>query len=167
MNCILFRHGLAVNIEEWGGDDQDRPLTPEGRDKTHKAAGGLLKTGITPTHILSSPFKRTQETAQILKHVLSFDGDIQLCHELLSGASPPKIFPLLNSFPSDACVLCVGHEPHLGSVAGMMLCGKPVFGLSFKKAGGALFSFEGEAKAARGMLQWWIPPAYLRGLRKT
>jgi phosphohistidine phosphatase len=167
MHCVLFRHGIAVSIEDWGGDDQDRPLTMDGREKTHKATGGLLKIGIAPTHILASPFKRTQETAHILKKAFSFGGEVQLCHELLSEVSPHHLFPILNTFPSDACILCIGHEPHLGSTAGVMLFGEPVYGLSFKKAGGALISFEGPAKAGRGILQWWIPRSYLRGLRKT
>ena len=166
MHCVLFRHGIAAPLEDWGGDDQDRPLTMEGREKTHKAAEGLLKTGIAPTHILASPFTRTQETAHILKKSFSLEDDIQCCHELFSEAAPHHLFPLLNSFGSHACILCVGHEPHLGSTAGVMLFGEPVYGLSFKKAGGALISFEGNAQAGRGILQWWISPSVLRSFGK-
>ena len=31
MDCVLFRHGIAAERDEWEGPDADRPLTERGR----------------------------------------------------------------------------------------------------------------------------------------
>ena len=164
MDCILFRHGIAAEWSDWSGNDKDRPLTKEGRDKTRQGAKGLRHLGIHPTHILCSPFLRTQQTAEILKDVLQFSGSLQYCPELFSEASPHQLFTLLAPFPKKSIVMCVGHEPHLGHTAAAMLCGQPLQGMSMKKAGACLMQFHGVPERGEGMLQWWLEPNQLRSL---
>ena len=167
MDCILFRHGIAREWSDWVGEDKDRPLTEEGREKTHQAAKGLRRLGLTPTHLLSSPFLRTQQTAEILQHVLNFSGTLQFCPELFSEASPRLLFTLLQPFPKKSVVLCVGHEPHLGHTAAFMLCGQPVHGMSMRKAGSCLIHFQGVAEPGEGQLEWWLAPSQLRSFGKS
>ena len=166
MYCLLFRHGIAVSPDEWRGTEPDRPLTKEGHTKTRKAAEGLRHIQVQPDLILCSPFIRTQETAQIAKEVLKSHAEIRLCPELVFDQSPTLMFPILNQLDLDSTILCVGHEPHLGQTAAMMITGKECAGLSVKKAGAVLVSFGGEVKPGRGRLEWWIPPAQLRMLGK-
>jgi phosphohistidine phosphatase len=71
----------------------------------------------------------------------------------------------LASLPPDACVICVGHEPHLGDTAGSMLFGKAAAGLTLKKAGACLIRFAEGAKPGRGILEWWLTAGQLRALR--
>lgn len=167
MDCILFRHGVATEWSDWSGDDRDRPLTEEGREKTRKGAKGLEQLGIRPTHLLCSPFLRTHQTAEIVKNVLKFSGTLQFCDELFSEASPRQLFSLLATFPKNGSVLCVGHEPHLGYTAGVMLCGQPLNGLSMKKAGACFIQFDGLPAPGEGTLQWWLAPSQLRLLGKS
>lgn len=166
MDCLLFRHGIAVDREKWDGLEAQRPLTSKGAEKTREAAAGLLRLSVFPTHVLSSPFVRALETAKLVRDVLRVRGEIQVCDELLPDAPPDKLFPILGSLPPDACVVCVGHEPHLGEAAGVMLFGKPVAGLSLKKAGACCITFESAPKAGQGVLRWWMTPSQLRSLRK-
>jgi len=166
MECILFRHGIAADREKWDGPDSQRPLTPKGVDKTRQAAAGLLHLEVTPTHLLTSPYVRARETAKQVRDALEFRQEIQVCDELLPTAPPDKLLVLLSSLPQDACVICVGHEPHLGEAAGLVLFGEPVPGLSLKKAGACSFSFDGAPKAGKGALRWWLTPSQLRSLAK-
>jgi phosphohistidine phosphatase len=166
MRCLLFRHGIAVSPENWKGKESERPLTQEGHDRTRKAAEGLRRLDLQPTHILCSPFTRAQETAGIAREVLPGKSDIRLCPELVFDQSPLLLFPILQGYAKDATVLCVGHEPHLGQTAALMVCGKACPGLSMKKAGACLITFEREAKPGWGILEWWLPPAQLRMLGK-
>ena len=166
MLCLLFRHGIAISPHEWKGTELSRPLTKEGIMKTRKAADGLRVLNMQPTHILCSPLARTQETARIAKESLGIASDIQLCPELVFDQSPSLLFPILNQLSPNASVLCVGHEPHLGQTAALMISGKECPGLSLKKAGAVLVSFEGDVRPGRGYLEWWIPPAQLRMLGK-
>jgi phosphohistidine phosphatase len=166
MDCLLFRHGIAVSPEEWDGSDDERPLTKEGITKTEQAAEGLKRIGMKPTYVLCSPFTRAQQTAGIAREVLQSKATIQLCPELVYDQSPMLLFPILHRLPQNALVMCVGHEPHLGQTAALMVVGKNAAGLSLKKAGACLISFEGDVGLGQGRLSWWIPPAQLRALRK-
>ncbi|MEW6545234.1 MAG: histidine phosphatase family protein [Nitrospirota bacterium] len=167
MDCLLFRHGLAVDREEWKGPEPERPLTARGIEKTRQAVRGLVKLGITPTHLLASPFVRALETARLIREVSRARVELQACEELVPDAPPDKLLPLLANLPEDACVICVGHEPHLGEAAGVMLFGKPVGGLSLKKAGACCVRFERGPKIGQGLLRWWLTPSQLRELGKT
>ena len=167
MDCILFRHGIAVDWRDWQKEDHSRPLTDEGIEKTRKAVKGLIRLDGTPTHLLCSPYLRTRQTADIAKETLGFTGQPQQCAELRSDASPEDFLNVLMSFSDDDCVLCVGHEPHLGHTAGTMLLGQPVSGLSFKKAGACCIRFHGKPRHGNGVLLWWLEPAQLRKLAKS
>jgi phosphohistidine phosphatase len=68
--------------------------------------------------------------------------------------------------PAESTVVCVGHEPLLGAVAGVLLVGKPIPGLSLKKAGAALIHLPDGPKPGSGVLHWWLQPMQLRALGK-
>jgi len=55
MDCVLLRHGIAVDRDEWEGPDKDRPLTERGAKRVAKVAAGLTRLDVQPTHVLSSP----------------------------------------------------------------------------------------------------------------
>jgi phosphohistidine phosphatase len=166
MDCLLFRHGIAIDPEDWEGEEALRPLTPKGIEKAREAVAGLRRLDLVPTHILSSPFKRAIDTAKLLSEQFKAHLEVQVCDELLPDAPSDKLLPLLASLPDDACVACVGHEPQLGEAAGVMLFGRPVAGLSLKKAGACCIGFERPPKAGGGFLKWWMTPAQLRKLAK-
>jgi phosphohistidine phosphatase len=166
MHCLLFRHGIAVSPDEWNGSESERPLTKEGITKTEQAAVGLKRIGMKPTHLLCSPMTRTRQTADIVRETLQIKATIQLCPELVYDQSPMLLIPILHKLPQDAFVMCVGHEPHLGQTAALMILGKNASGLSIKKAGGCLIFFDGNVGVGQGHLEWWMAPAQLRTLRK-
>ncbi len=166
MDCILLRHGIAEDREVWKGPESERPLTKEGVQKTRKAVIGLKNLGIQPTHLLSSPYTRAWETAEIVAETFQLDAAIQVCEELLFHRSPADVFPVLAKIPKDSCVICVGHEPHLGEAAAFMIFGKTADSLSLKKAGACGVEFDGKPQAGKGMLKWWLTPGQLRQLRE-
>jgi phosphohistidine phosphatase len=166
MHCLLFRHGIAESPNTWSGDEHSRPLTKEGFTKTEQAIEGLKRIGVEPTHLLCSPLTRTQQTAAIAKNILAVQAEIEITPELVYDQSPMVLFPILQTLPPEAVVMCVGHEPHLGQTAALMLFGNHSPSLSFKKAGSALIAFHKNAIIGQGLLEWWMPPAQLRTLRK-
>lgn len=167
MDCILLRHGIAVACEDWHGPESERPLTKEGVQKTRNAVAGLKQLGIQPTHLLSSPFTRAWETAEIVAQTFKLDSAIQVCEGLLFHRSPADLIPVLGKLPEESCVICVGHEPHLGQAAALMIFGKPADTLSIKKAGACGVTFHGKPRAGRGSLNWWLTPRQLRQLRDS
>ena len=167
MECILLRHGIAEDREAWRGPEIERPLTKEGVQKTRKALAGLKNLQIQPTHLLSSPYTRAWQTAELVTETFNPDLSIQVCEELVFHRSPAELFPILAKLPKNSCVICVGHEPHLGETAGVMIFGKTADTLSLKKAGACGVEFIGKPQAGEGMLKWWLTPGQLRQLGKN
>ena len=166
MDCVLLRHGIAVEREEWDGADDDRPLTERGAKRVSQVATGLKWLEVQPTYIFSSPLIRALETADILQAGLSIPSAIKRVDELLPDANPERLLALFSSLPPEACALCVGHEPHLGLTASLMLAGKPSTAFPFKKAGACMIELPAPPKVGRGVLRWWMEPGQLRALGK-
>lgn len=166
MECVLLRHGIAVERTEWEGSDADRPLTERGAKRVAQVAAGLKQLGIEPTHLFSSPLVRAMETARILQASLQVRSTIQTVDELFPDAPPERLLTVLQDVPAESYVLCVGHEPHLGMAASVMLAGKPSTSFPFKKAGACLIEMAVPVKPSRGTLRWWMGPAQLRALGK-
>lgn len=166
MHVILVRHGIAVEREEWKGSDGGRPLTDRGAKRVAQVAAGLKRLEVQPTHVFSSPLVRAVETARILYTVLAVPNLVSEVDELLPDVAPSQCLNLLTDLPKDACVVYIGHEPHLGMLAGLLLTGRRVPAFRFKKAGACLIELPSPPKAGRGLLHWWMGPGQLRALGK-
>jgi len=166
MDCVLIRHGIAVEPEEWEGSEENRPLTERGKRRARQAATGLAALNCKPTHLFSSPFVRAYDTARLLRTVVGPSLKVETRDELTVGSKPEQIVSLLRSLPSESVVMCVGHEPLLGEVASILLCGKPTSNFSMKKAGAALIHLPESVTPGQGLLRWWLQPAQLRALGK-
>jgi phosphohistidine phosphatase len=166
LRCVLFRHGIATVREEWTGKDADRPLTDKGKRKVRRAAAGLKQLDVRPSHMLTSPLIRAVETARLLHVTFAVGSPLQLVDELLPDAPPEKMISLLHDLPPGSCVLCVGHEPHLGMTASMLLSGRLSGAFPLKKAGACLIELPLPAKSGRGRLIWWLTPSQLRIIGK-
>lgn len=164
MDCLLIRHGIAVEPEEWDGSEENRPLTERGRKRVLRTAAGLAALDCKPTHLFSSPFVRAYDTARLLRTVVCPSIKVETRDELAVGSTPERILALLRSLPVESTVICVGHEPLLGEAAALALCGKPAAAFPMKKAGAALIHFSGAVKPGQGLLRWWLEPMQLRVL---
>jgi phosphohistidine phosphatase len=77
------------------------------------------------------------------------------------------VVSLLEDLPPESCVICVGHEPHLGMAASVLLTGRASASFPLKKAGACLIDMSIPAKPSRGVLRWWLTPTQLRIIGKT
>ena len=166
MDCVLLRHGIAVERDEWEGPDGDRPLTERGAKRVAQVAAGLNRLDVQPTHVLSSPLIRAIETAKIAHNSLRVRSAMQIADELLPDAPPNRLLTILHNLPPDSCVLCVGHEPHLGMAASVLLSGQASASFPLKKAGACLIELSIPAKPGQGVLRWWLTSSQLRAMGK-
>jgi phosphohistidine phosphatase len=166
MDCVLLRHGIAVERDEWEGPDTDRPLTERGAKRVAQVAAGLNRLGLQPTHVLSSPLIRAIETTKIVHRLLRVRPAVQIIDELLPDAPPDRLLSILHDFQPEACVLCIGHEPQLGMAASFMLSGRATASFPMKKAGACLIELPMPVKPGRGVLRWWMTPSQLRTMGK-
>ena len=166
MDCVLLRHGSAVERDEWEGADADRPLTERGVKRVAQVAAGLSRLDVQPTHVLSSPLIRAIETAKIVRRSLRVRPAVQIVDALLPDAPPNRLLSILHDLPPEACVVCIGHEPQLGMAASVFLSGRATPSFPLKKAGACLIELSIPPKPGHGVLRWWLTPSQLRVLGK-
>ena len=164
MDCLLLRHGIAVERDEWEGLDGDRPLTEQWATRVAQVAAGLNRLDVQPTHVLSSPLIRAIETAKIVHRSLRVRSAMHLVDELLPDAPPHRLLSILHNLPPESCVLCIGHEPQLGMAASVLLSGRASAAFPMKKAGACLIELPIQLKPGRGVLRWWLTPSQLRSM---
>src|SRR5256885_16635906 len=111
MELVFLRHGLAVDREEWKGEDEARPLTAEGVERTKEVVRGLRALKVCPGVILSSPLLRARETAEIAKKGLSSDAKVELADELTPSAAPDRLIARLPALPENPSGPCYGSSP--------------------------------------------------------
>jgi phosphohistidine phosphatase len=166
MDCVLLRHGIAVEQDEWEGPDTNRPLTERGAKRVAQVAAGLNRLGVRPTHVFSSPLIRAIETAKIVHRSLRVRSAVQIVDALLPDAPPNQLLSVMQDLLPESSVLCIGHEPHLGLAASVMLSGRATASFPMKKAGACLIELPMPAKPGRGVLRWWLTPSQLRAMGK-
>jgi phosphohistidine phosphatase len=164
---ILFRHGIAIDR----GDpacprEEDRFLTDEGIKRTESAARGLARLGLHPGRIMSSPWLRARQTAEIAARALDFDEDRIEITDALLPFSPVSAILEETSDSAVRQVLVTGHAPHLDEVLDEVVGIGGYGGTRLKKAGAAAVEFTVSSPGA-GRLEWFIPPRALRALGDT
>ncbi|MDF0674170.1 MAG: phosphoglycerate mutase family protein [Nitrospira sp.] len=107
-DCILVRHGIAVEPDGWEGAEENRPLTEKGKRRARQAAEGLAALGCEPTHLFTSPYVRAYDTARLLRAVIRPTLKVETREELAVGAKPERLVTLLRTLSSNAVVVCVG-----------------------------------------------------------
>ena len=165
MHLYLVRHGIAMDREDPKcPPDTERPLTPKGMKRTHAAALGLRALGVKPDAMLTSPWLRAVQTAEIFSEVMGFSSKKIIRLDALKGTSTPaELFRELAKM-REQWVLCFGHEPHLHLVIGQVLhTGAKITEL--KKAGVACITLD-RISPPQGQLIALYPPSTLRELGK-
>lgn len=162
MRVVLFRHGPAgeADPDRWPNDAL-RPLTPNGQERTQRAAEGVAELEPRIVRVLSSPLLRARASAQVLLEALALDSRVTLCDALSPGGSAVELLESLPDVRDEEAVALVGHEPDLGKLAGTLLFGAPAH-VAMKKAGACAIEFEGRARTGAGHLLWFLPPRVLR-----
>jgi phosphohistidine phosphatase len=165
MSSLLYlvRHGIA---EELGPqiDDAERALTPEGRRRMKEIARGLRQLGAAPTLVLTSPLRRAQETAEILRAGVAPDARLALFPPLDNAHRPEDIVARMPHAKQREIAL-VGHQPSLGQLASYLLTGSPgLVPLAFKKGGVAAISVHAMPPRSPGALEWFLTPRQLRSI---
>lgn len=162
MRLVVFRHGLAQDRDDpRSPPDPERRLTPKGVKRTRQAAKGLRALGVAPDAVLSSPYRRARETADLAVDVLRLDLRVVETEALLPESSPANLVRVLQTIRADV-VLVAGHAPHVDrAVARLLGSGAPFTAL--KKAGAACLE---SGRGRRWRLLWLLDPDALRLLGK-
>ena len=127
LDLVLIRHGIAEPRVQ-GLDHPERPLTARGRQRTHAVMEALLGRGLVLDRLISSPYRRALETAQLAVQV-GMAPQLELDDRLRPGGSALELVQRLQGR-----VALVGHEPDLSQLA-CELIGLAPGRIHLKKAG--------------------------------
>ena len=168
MELYFLRHGIAVDRDDPKyKDDSLRPLTAEGQRKMRRAALGMQALGLKFNAIISSPYLRARQTAEIVAQVYKLKNKtVHLTNNLLPPASIEELLKEVRAlFPKSKDILLVGHEPHLTEMISRLLkCDKPL-NIDFKKGGLCCLKIGLNPKQPNATLFWLLTPLQLSAIK--
>ncbi len=156
MELYLLRHGIAEENSSTGRD-ADRRLTEEGREKLRRVLKRAASAGVSPSLIISSPYKRAMETAEIAAFELHYKQEILRAGALTPDSSPPSLWSELREHRDEPSILLAGHEPLFSSTVALLL-GSTHEMVDFRKAALVRIDIHAFASSPQGILQWMLTP---------
>jgi len=162
MILYLVRHGIAIDRSDpKSPPEAERPLTAKGVQKTRSSALGVRALGVKPDVLITSPYTRAAQTAEIFAEAMGFSIEkIRVSDALKPAANPAEIVKEISQLRAKE-VMCFGHAPHLDGTIAQLAGAKGVF-TELKKAGVACF--ERPAPNGRWTMLWMLTPKALREL---
>lgn len=166
MELIIIRHAVAEEREDFakkGQEDQLRPLTLKGRKRMQKVAVKLRDYVKNFDVIVTSPFTRARQTAEIMSQIY-FETKVIEVPELVPQSPPPAMLKWLRTQGRNyKRIAIVGHEPHLSAFASYLLSGKAESFIDLKKSGIIALEMESfaQAEVGRAQLLYAIPAKFL------
>jgi phosphohistidine phosphatase len=162
MNIYVLRHGIAVERGTEGFEkDSERPLTGKGRRQLRKSAAAMKRMNLRFDLILSSPYTRARQTAEIVAEELKLKKRLKLSDALRYENDPEAMIAEiagLKSKPKN--LLLVGHEPYLSHLISRLISGNGDMAIDFKKGG--LCKLEKSEGTASAHLAWLLTPKLMK-----
>ncbi len=162
MILYVVRHAIAVPREQERFADSERPLTSKGLARMRKAAAGMKRIGVAPAVVLSSPWVRARQTAEILVEALDPRPELELTGLLAPPADRSLLYDRLRDAARVKRIMLVGHQPSLGEIAGEIAWGSPERFVYLKKGSLCVLEVQRLVPPPQGRMVSLIPPAVLR-----
>jgi phosphohistidine phosphatase len=168
MDIYILRHAVAVSREEYQGqEDASRPLTPKGEKEMRKAAKGMKEMGVEFDLLLSSPYLRCVQTAEIVNNVFKRPVEIEFSKHLKpEGASKELMEEINRKYRARRSLLLVGHEPYLSALITLWLGGFENMAIELKKGGLCKLTANRLTHGRCATLEWLLTPRQLMKLRR-
>jgi phosphohistidine phosphatase len=154
MEIYILRHGIAEDGQA-GQPDSERALTPDGRKKLRTILRLAASAGVAPSLILTSPYKRALQTAQIAAEILDYKGELLRTKSLEPIAAPKTVWDEIRVHKDEARILLAGHEPLFSRLTAYLL-GSPNLQVDFKKGAIACIELERFPAEPHGVLRWLL-----------
>jgi phosphohistidine phosphatase len=163
MNLYIIRHAISVDEGTPGYEsDSERPLTDKGRKKMRQIARGLRSLGVEFDLVLSSPYARARETAEILADIYRMRKKITFTENLIPLGNPELLIGEINESCSVDSIALVGHEPHLSTLIGILIAENAKLDITLKKGGVCYLSADNlHHREHCATLEWLLTPGIL------
>ena len=130
-----------------------------------RIAKGMQASNLSYDLILSSPYLRTQQTAEIITDVLSTPERVMLAETLTPEGNPRQLIEMLRTDHRERQdVLLVGHEPYLSRLISTLLTGGQNLSVVMKRGGLCMLDVETLRVGRCATLVCLLSPRQLRRL---
>ena len=166
MNLFVLRHASAGTQRINPLLDVKRPLDKEGKRHCLQLAYILNNLNIQFDLIVSSPLKRSLQTAALVGTETGYEAQILLSNALAPAATLPDFQKLLHEHMSSENLLVVGHNPNITSFLGSLIVPTATRSSALiRLRKGSL----ARVNLTRGpaVLQWLLDPRIVRSLYAT
>ena len=160
MILYLMRHANAGVFRDNPVLDAKRGLVKEGKDQCMLMARMLSALNVQVDIIVSSPLKRSLQTAQFVGTELGYDGKVEISKALAPSATFADFQDMLVKYSGREGMLAVGHNPILFQFLGRLVTGNG--GASIRMRKGSIARVDMDQHPPR--LQWLIDPRTARNI---
>src|SRR5580692_10757541 len=175
MNIYILRHASAGVRRANPTLDRKRPLDKEGKRHCLQLAHVLNAMKLQFDVIVSSPLKRSMQTASMVGTEMGYEAQIVPSAALAPDATFAQFQKLLRDFAEYENVLLVGHNPNLtGFLSSLLIPASPGAGMSSDGRSALMPVRLRKGSLARlnltrgpGTLQWLLDPRTVRSLYAT
>lgn len=167
MELYILRHGVAAErgSKEYPSDG-DRPLTPDGVKKLRRIVRSMRSLELSFDLILTSPYVRARQTADIVAEGLGLELSLELSALLEPGADLERLIAdLASRKKGSGRILVVGHEPMLSSLISLLLSGEEDLEITLKKGGICKLAIRSLSPGRCATMEWLLTPKQLVGIR--
>ena len=162
MLLLIIRHADAGERDpaKWP-DDSQRPLSDKGRKTHRRVSRALARLELVPELVLTSPWTRAAETADILSEELKLDRPPVPVAALADTPDLSRLADDMGRPASGAVVAMVGHSPWMEELGAILLGGSATsVRIDFPKSG-VLGIDLAELAPAAGELRFLLRPKML------
>ncbi|MBS1913176.1 MAG: phosphohistidine phosphatase SixA [Bacteroidetes bacterium] len=156
MILYLMRHGIAEDISSTGRD-ADRVLSTKGTLRTAMVARALGRMELTFDRIISSPYARARQTAEIVARVTGFGAEILFDQRIVPHAGFDEFCDMLRENDDANSALITGHEPSMSRFISGLSAGGHLM-IDVKKASVTAIQLLRLRPQPAGALLWSLPP---------
>jgi phosphohistidine phosphatase len=161
MFLYFLRHASAGQQLSNARKDEKRGLDEDGILQCGFIGRALAALGVQVEVILSSPLKRSTQTAALVGNEMGHEGKLVLENALRPEASFTDFQKMLQKYARQDSVLVVGHNPNLREFLGRIISERGCEAIIELKKGAVA---KVEMRRSSGSLSWCITPRILRTL---
>jgi phosphohistidine phosphatase len=117
---MLLRHAKSDRSMP-GGRDQERPLSPGGREAARKMGGYMARHALVPDLVVASTAVRVRETLDHLLPAFAESPNVMPDKRLYEAEADALLAVIKQTVRTAHSVLLVGHNPGLAELASLLV----------------------------------------------
>lgn len=161
MIIYFLRHASAGESLVNPKKDEKRALDKDGIEQCGFVGRALAAVDAQVDVIISSPLKRSTQTASLVGNEMGYEGKLQIENALRPGATLSDFRRMLEKYSSQESIMVVGHNPNLSQFLGTVISDSGCeASVDLKKGAVARV----DMRRTSGTLQWCLTPKALRTL---